>query len=313
MKRSGGLLLAVFLHAPAVAQESAAFLTLGAGARAAAMGGAQVAVADDLDAAAWNPAGLGLIDRTVAQAAHRESVARTRYDVAGFARPVGRGVLAVSGSFLSHGGIAGRDAAGAETGDFGAADLSAALSGAAKLPTLGIRLGAGAKYVHSRIAEARAQTVAFDLGAQGALPWAAGPGTAMAGLAVRNLGPGLRFLDERSPLPLTLAAGLGWRMASRLTLGLDYSRRPYAALKDDVAAGADLTVLGRLSLRMGFASAAARTRGEGVSAALGGVTAGFGVRAGDWRVDYSMAPMGELGNAQTFSLTARFGSPSDGR
>lgn len=309
MRLSGGVTLALLLTAPVLGQESASFLTLGAGARAAAMGGAQVAVADDLDAASWNPAGLALIDTTQAQAAHRESVAQTRYEVAGFARPTKRGTLAVSASYLSHGDIAGRDSAGLETGRFSAADVSAALSGAAKLPALGLRLGAGAKYVHSRIAEASAQTVAFDLGAQGELPWVGGPGTAVAGLAVRNLGPGLRFLDESSPLPLTLAGGLGYRVASWLTVGADYSRRPYATLKDDVAGGAEVAVVPKFALRMGFSSAAARTRGAGVSAALAGVTAGFGVRVGDWRIDYSMAPMGELGNAQTFSLAARFGAP----
>lgn len=309
MIRSGGLLLLLCLRTAAHAQESASFLTLGAGARAAAMGGAQVAVADDLDAASWNPAGLALIDKTQAQVVHRESVAQTRYDVAGFARPVGRGVLALSANYLSHERIAGRDAAGLETGHFGAADVSAALSGAAKLPALGLRLGTGVKYIHSRIAEAAAQTVAFDLGAQGELPWVGGPGTAVAGLAIRNLGPGLRFLDERSPLPLTLAGGVGYRVGSRLTFGADYSRRPYAVLKDEVAGGAEVAVFPQFALRMGYASAAARTRGAGVSAALGGVTAGFGVRVRDWRIDYSMAPMGELGNAQTFSVAAKFGAP----
>lgn len=311
MRRLGTFALLALLHAPAGGQESAVFLTMGGGARAAAMGGAQAAVADDLDAAAGNPAGLALIDKTQAQLAHRESIARTRYNAAGFARPTSRGTLAATLTYLSHDDLAGRDAAGVETGGYGAADLSAGISGAAKLPALGLRLGAGAKYVHSRIAEASAQTVAFDFGAQSELPWADEPGSAVIGVAVRNLGPGLRFLDERSPLPLTLTGGLGYRLSTWLTVGLDFSRRPYAVLKDEVSAGAELAVVPGLPLRLGFASAASRTRGAGVSTVLGGFTAGLGVRVGEWRLDYSMAPMGELGSAQTFSLAAWFGAPRE--
>ena len=47
-----------------VGTSSASFLRIGVGARAAAMGGAFVAVCDDVTSVAWNPAGLVLIDES---------------------------------------------------------------------------------------------------------------------------------------------------------------------------------------------------------------------------------------------------------
>jgi hypothetical protein len=54
--------LAVGLGNQRVGTASATFLRIGVGARAAAMGGAFVAVCDDVTSVAWNPAGLVLID-----------------------------------------------------------------------------------------------------------------------------------------------------------------------------------------------------------------------------------------------------------
>lgn len=55
---------AVGLGDQRVGTSSASFLRIGVGARAAAMGGAFVAVCDDVTAVAWNPAGLVLLERS---------------------------------------------------------------------------------------------------------------------------------------------------------------------------------------------------------------------------------------------------------
>ena len=49
----------------------------------------------------------------------------------------------------------------------------------------------------------------YDLGFQG-------PGALQLGLSAQNLGPGMRYLDQSSPLPLTVAAGLGYRLPARV-------------------------------------------------------------------------------------------------
>jgi len=72
VKKTTAVLLAA-MAVPALADKYAGeFMYIGAGARALAMGGAFAAVADDISAAYWNPAGLPSADRRSAAFMHSE-------------------------------------------------------------------------------------------------------------------------------------------------------------------------------------------------------------------------------------------------
>lgn len=103
-----GVIGAVALSAvalPAAAQEgadntaygstAAEFLLLGAGARGAALGGSYAALANDVTALYWNPAGVALMERPSLSASLLEYVADTRYAWAGLAFPMGGGQRAI--------------------------------------------------------------------------------------------------------------------------------------------------------------------------------------------------------------------------
>ncbi len=70
---------------------SAEFLLLGAGARGAALGGAFAALADDISALYYNPAGAALIDRAGAMISTYDYVAETTYSWVGLAFPFSGG------------------------------------------------------------------------------------------------------------------------------------------------------------------------------------------------------------------------------
>jgi hypothetical protein len=74
---------------------SAEFLLLGAGARAAALGGSFAAVANDVTALYWNPAGLALMPAAQASVSTYRYVADTRYSWAGVAFPISGGSRAI--------------------------------------------------------------------------------------------------------------------------------------------------------------------------------------------------------------------------
>src|SRR5687768_4563360 len=81
---------------------SDSFLGLSFGARPIALGGAYTAVADDLHAATWNPAGLAAVDRpALAGSQNHLTFTDNVYSIT-LAAPVGRfGALALSASHLS--------------------------------------------------------------------------------------------------------------------------------------------------------------------------------------------------------------------
>src|SRR4051812_383432 len=74
-----------------VGTTGASFLTLGAGPRAVAMGEAFVGVADDSYASYWNPAGLGLVNRTQVAFMYNRSFADTAQTHFNAAVPFQRG------------------------------------------------------------------------------------------------------------------------------------------------------------------------------------------------------------------------------
>ena len=81
---------------------SGEFLLLGAGARGAALGGAYAALATDVTALYYNPAGLAQMARPSLMVSTYSYVAQTRYSWVGLALPLGGGARAVGisgGSF----------------------------------------------------------------------------------------------------------------------------------------------------------------------------------------------------------------------
>lgn len=113
---SAALALMLSIATPALAQlqferdntgfgtASGEFLSLGAGARAAALGGAYAALAVDASALYWNPAGIVLGGEKVnVQASHTEYLADTGYDWVGVVVPLGVGTHALGVHFARFG------------------------------------------------------------------------------------------------------------------------------------------------------------------------------------------------------------------
>lgn len=284
------------------ADEGAAFLKLGVGARALGMGGAYTAVAEDVSAMGWNPAGLSGLAKKELGVTHAELALGSRFDFIGYAHPTSQGTLGAGLLRLDQGKLEGRDAAGKPTAGFGASDTALTVSCARKAGDVA-RVGANVRLIQSSLGSASAQTVALDLGALREFS-AVGPGRPRLGVSIQNIGPGLRFLDKRDDLPLATVVGLGYRLPIGMILALDVRHRPNSR-QTEVAVGTEYAILSGFALRGGYGSSRAAAGGTGV-AALGGIAAGFGFKAGSYDLDYSITPMGELGQAQRFSLGCRF-------
>lgn len=305
-KASLVILLASGLAQVAVAGETAAFLKVGVGARALGMGGAHTAIANDVNAMGWNPGGLAGLSKRELGIMDAELSNDVRLDFLGYAQPLSYGTLGVGALRLSQGTIESRDASGKLNGSFTAADTALNVSYGARLWS-GAQLGGNVKVIQSQIANASAQTYAVDVGGMQQLA-RRGLGVPIVAFAVQNLGPGMKFLDQTSQLPLTAALGLGYRLPAGLTLAVDYKHRPYSHTSE-ISVGTEYSLFSNFALRGGYGSAqsggTAATSARG-AAALNGVAMGFGVKVYGYSLDYAITPFGELGNVQRFSLGARF-------
>lgn len=291
------LLAAVFLLTPSSSllhalESGADFLNIGAGARASAMSSAYTALATDPSAMYYNPGGLAM-SRSGAALTHAAWALGGQYDFAAAAFPVAGLTAGISFTRLDHGGMDGRAADGTSSGGFSASDKAFGLGLAGR--TGGLGLGASVKFLSSNIAGYSASAVAFDLGAVQKLPSL--PLT--LGLAVRNLGAGMKFIDIREPLPLTLSAGAALVVLPGVSLAAEFSRLA-TDKRNSFSLGTEYAIPGGLSLRGGYAAAYSAAGSQGA------MSGGIGLDAGPLRLDYSFTPFGDIDTTRKFSLAMAF-------
>jgi hypothetical protein len=149
-----------------VGTTAAPFLTIGVGARANAMGGAFVSVANDVTSLYWNPSGLARLRSNQLTLIHNKWIADLSHDFIGAAFNMGNlGTIGVSLNALTMDDIIVRtpelpDGTGERAGSY---DLALGLSFARGL-TDRLCLGGTVKYVTSRLWHMSSSTVAFDCG-----------------------------------------------------------------------------------------------------------------------------------------------------
>lgn len=174
------LILLVFCSGNASSQGivkySNEFLSIGVGARALGMSGAQTALSQDVHSGYWNPAGLALMaDKTQVALMHSEYFAGiAKYDYGALARRIDdRTAAAVSVIRFGIDDIPDTseliDASGNINYDrvtsFSAADFAFLLSVSRKLKTEGLSVGGNVKVIHRRIGDfARAWGFGIDAG-----------------------------------------------------------------------------------------------------------------------------------------------------
>ena len=171
---------------------AAAFLEIGVGARAEAMGGAYAAEAGHPEMIYWNPAGLAYLDGMAATFTHTEWLAETNFDFATLATPlpVFNAVLGISFTTLGTPSQAVRTALEPEgTGEFyNARDMAINFSVASRIIS-SFSVGVTGKYISQRIWSERGQQMALDVGVYYQTPLR---GLAL-GASIANFGPDMRL------------------------------------------------------------------------------------------------------------------------
>jgi len=290
----------LLLSGPALAAEPGdtglAFLKIGVGARAAAMGEAYVAVAQDPTAMYWNPAGIANTPNLEFHASHNEWISDVRYEYVGAVKGLRGHAIGAHVALLHMGELQGRDATGQFTESFRAYDLSAGATYGRRVLRQA-EVGMTAKMLYERIGDYTATGFAVDFGGRYRTPVR---GLTLAG-AVTNLGPEMKFEEDSFLLPVAARVGAAYRTRAVLQ-GL--------VLAGDLRFPNDSDVKGHLGAELQVHDAIALRGGTklGYDEELG--TLGFGIRFREYEFDYAYVPFSdssELGDTHRLSVEWRPG------
>ncbi len=308
-----GALVAIsvgLLSSSGAAQNAITLLDLGAGVRALAMGEAFVGLADDEQAAFYNPAGLAYLQGIRANANYeRHSGASNYLSLLGATKNIGAGLF-----MFSLGDVEQRDEQDNVTGTFSYSNFAIMAAGGAPLSQMplsftrnlnNLAMGGRFKFVGvSSIEGGSGSAVALDLSwlirAESfldALIPSSGISLFQAGLSVENLlSLGVGYGNGRSErLPLKLKSGLALQPMPGLTIALDL------AFPFEFHLGGEYSLLvpqplSRLDLRIG-----SMVLGETFA-----FTIGFGISREPFRLDYAFVSHPRLPGSHRMALSLQF-------
>lgn len=271
---------------------SANFLKLDVGARQAAMAGAFGSVADDVYAINYNPAGLVQAGTISLTAMHNQRFQSIKYEYLAYAQKVWwGGVIGGSLGYFHMGDIKGSLVGNKPAPDFTASDSCLTLSYTHPWSDR-FSIGTNLKIIYEKIESEDAATVAFDLGTFYKTPI----DNLSFGLCLQNLGSGLKFIRDKSDLPMNLKAGASVKLLDEHLLMALEANKPIDN-KVNLRFGLEYWLIDAFALRAGY-----RTDLDVGSGFSGGV----GLKVLNYQIDYGFVPYGKLGDTHRISLSMEF-------
>jgi len=312
-----------------VGTTAAQFLKIGAGVRSVGMGGAFVAVANDVTALYWNPAGIATISGGgEATFNHAEWLAETSYDFAAVTLNAGNfGTLGLSViSFRVPEDEVRTYRFPEGTGErFNMSSIALAFS-YARMLTDRFAIGFTGKYVQDNVWNEKAQGVAFDLGTHYVTPFNGlriGAAIANFGTKMQLEGRDLYFnydplgetgtVDQvpalyrlgKYEMPLTLRLGLAYDILHQENLKITIASDAVHPNDNSeyVNSGMEINLRNQVYLRGGYKAAFLNNSEQSF-------TFGGGLRydavGTNLKLDFGYADFGQLENVQFMSFTVRF-------
>ncbi|MCC6650748.1 MAG: PorV/PorQ family protein [Candidatus Eisenbacteria bacterium] len=280
------------------------FLKIGVGARAAAMGGAFVAVADDATALYYNAAGIARIDQDKSELSlnHANWPADLSFDHVGYVFHVKKipGAFGVSARALTMQPMEETTAYQPYgTGrTFDAGMMTFGLTYARSF-TDKFSAGVTGNFIHEGLADLSQQTVAFDIGTL----YDVGTAGMKIGMAIQSIGSQIKFIEREARIPAIFRVGTSATLLSssdqKLVGAFEFSHPPDNAERMNF--GAEYAFRNYLFLRGGY------NFGYDSEGIAGGAGFHFPVSvAGMADLDYAYTDMKDLGSAHRFSMRFLF-------
>ena len=334
----GSLTLAMFLTPPSlqgqlvtkVGTTGGTFLSIPVGARAVAMGGAFVAVANDASAMYWNVAGIANLTQSEAILTHSQWLAGISFNYGGIVMPIqdlGTVGLNITSMSMADMQRTTEDLPEGTGESFSAGSFAIGASYATRL-TDWFQIGANFKYVEDYIWNESASTFAVDLGTLFTTPFEGlkfGAGISNFGGKMQMTGDDLLVQKDITPingnnpninaalttdqfdLPLKLRIGFAYQAISTddqlLTFVVD-ALHPNDN-SESINFGGEYSLFQRIvTIRAGY-SGLGMTDGEEQFTVGGGINYPINSHLGV-KFDYGYMKFGRLSNIQQFSLALTF-------
>ncbi|MBD3182409.1 PorV/PorQ family protein [Candidatus Poribacteria bacterium] len=277
--------------------DAGAFLKNGIGVRPISMGKAFIAVADDVHAGYWNPAGLANLTSYQLSAMYSNpmnyafisdtGVKDIGYHTLSFALPTGFGSLGLNMAYLSAGDIQVVEDASGPTGEtFSNSDLGFLLS-YARSATNDIQLGLNLKILRQKVWTENGSGIGFDMGVLYAPVY-----NLKLGLMLQNLiEPSIQLLDDgvSNSVPRSIGLGISYKlMEDMILVGASIDKAGGRSAKFHM--GTEVLPMNDLSLRAGYTTD------------TGELTAGVGVKVSAIQIDYGFGFL-DIGSTHRISLT----------
>lgn len=279
-------------------------LKIGVGARAAAMGDAYVAIADDATAVYWNPAGIARLSGQSVTINHTSWPANILFDQAAYVFSIKwiPGMLGVNVRALTMSRDIVRTTYLPEgTGEtFDAGEWAYGISYARAL-TDKFSAGFSINYVQTGLADVKGSSTTFDFGTL----YDVGVLGAKIGMAIQNIGSDMTFIEEKVKMPVFFRVGGSFDVfqmgENRLLTAAEFTHPSDNSEKLNL--GAEYAFHDYLFLRGGYK----------LNYDTEGLTAGFGVKfpltlvkSSVARLDYAYQDMNFLSAAHRVSVNVSF-------
>ena len=312
MKKILAVFLVLLMHGSLyaggrVGTSSAGILKIAPGARPAAMGNAFIALANDVNAIYWNPAGLSELQSSEGAFMYNSYIADIKYSYLAGAFKTKAGNFGLSVALLDAGDMlqttlkvgGGYDVIGSYT----AKDRVIQCSYGAKYKDFSY--GASAKIINQKILDSSANAYAIDLGAQYKLKTTSELGGIKLGATINNIGNRVKFDQESERLPIYLKLGVSICPGIKSVIGVFDVK---IANDNNMVFNAGTEYIyqmkqGQIAGRLGFDSS---------NDAGSGITLGVGIKfvrlsnLKDFQFDYAFVPYGDLDNSHRVSLSVKF-------
>lgn len=307
------------------------FLNLAQSPRQAALGGKTVTVVDyDVNQAFYNPATINAKMHNRLSVNYGSYYGEVSYGTAAYAYTYDRHLQTFHAgiSYINYGTFEGRDELGNLTSDFTGSEAALSLGYAYNLPWTDMYIGANAKLISSTLESYNSWGAAVDLG----FLYIDEPNDINYGFTVRNIGFQIKpYADTQEKLPLSIDAGISqlmenvpirwhltfenlqqWNIAfsnpNRAEGGLDGSSEEEKvsffnnALRH-IIVGAELFPEKGFNIRLGYNFRRSEELRIVEQRNFSGISAGFGLRFGKVKFDYSYSRYTVAANTSLFGLT----------